>query len=151
MTKSFSILSRVRVFEILKAIPSGFNDTFWSFFEFQFYKRFDQSIDFCLNLDCWRKYWFPVFEVQFFKHFFRKVSISKISIFYQNFYFWPNFRSWTKIYIFDEKFDFWPKFFRKFRKFIFWINVSILPPEYFFLVDFSSRKYRIFFDKKHSF
>ena len=34
----------------------------------------------------------------------------KISIFDQNFDFWPKFRFLTKISIFDQNFDFWPKF-----------------------------------------
>ena len=36
--------------------------------------------------------------------------MTKISIFDQNFDFWPKFRFLTKILIFDQNFDFWPKF-----------------------------------------
>jgi len=44
--------------------------------------------------------------------------LTNISIFDQNFDFWPNFRFLTKISIFDQNFDFWPKF-------RFWIKLSI--------------------------
>ena len=63
--------------------------------------------------------------------------LTKISIFDQNFYFWPKFLFLTKISIFDQNFYFWPKFLFLTEIFIFDQNFYICQKFYIF-IEFSA-------------
>jgi len=79
----------------------------------------DSNLDFCQYFDFWQKF---IFLTK--KHLFLVV----ISIFYWNFNCWLGLEFWilTKISIFDQNFYFWPKFCSFAQNLYFWPKLLFL-------------------------
>ena len=116
------------------------------------------------NFDFWQIFWFLRENWIFDKNFFltkdlriwSKVS-TKISIFDQNFYFWPQFLFLTKISMFDQNFYVWPKFLCLTKismfdqNFYFWPKFLCLTKFFIFDQNFYFLSTFLFLTKKFSF